>query len=174
MAAHRARRRPVRTRASRDYVAEKGQLERATVELFLPLYNAHYGREFRIAEMRDRPDVLLEAEDGSRLGVELTVVGYPNAEGEHSSGARNEIAFLLGRVRADHAEGQVFSCLIGELNKRLAEKATTFASVVQDYPIVLATRSASPMWSLSDFELARADIHVSRMLLISARVIGYS
>lgn len=154
------RRKPDSVKAAGDAADVKGQIELATIDLFLRQYNALTGRDFRLVQKQERPDALLEASDGSQLGVEVTIAGYPYFEGEHSSGADNEIAFLLGRVPGDHSEGQTFSRLIDEVNRRLAEKARTYASVRHDYPIVLVVRSASPLWSARNFELSHADIVV--------------
>jgi hypothetical protein len=155
-----ARRAQRRARSHQEDTAVNRDLELAAINLFVPLYNARTGRSFKLLRMQESPDAVLEAADRSQLGVEIAHLGYAYRPGEHSSGATNELAFLLDRVPAVTSETQVGDRLITELNLTLAKKANKYASTVRDYPIALLVRAASPIWTASNFERARGDIYV--------------
>src|SRR5205085_980559 len=133
-------------------------------ELFIPLYQLETARDFRLVRLHqepdDQPDAVLEGADGGQLGVEITHLGYQYRPGEHSSGASNELAFLLDRVPAVMSETQASFRLIDELNGILADKAARYATIVREYPLVLLVRVASPIFTLSSFKLFRDDIKV--------------
>jgi len=160
-----ARRAPRRQRSHEEDAAVNRDLERAAIDLFIPLYNAKTGRGFTPLrlheEENDQPDAVLEATDGGQLGLEVTHLGYSYNRGEHSSGAPNELAFLLDRVPATMSETQASYRLIEELNAILADKAKTYASIARDYPVALLVRVANPLFTASSFDLYGDDIVVS-------------
>jgi hypothetical protein len=159
-----ARRAPRRHRSREEVDDENRRLEQAAIDLFVPLYIAATGQGFRLLRMHkepdDQPDAILEAADGGQLGVEITHLGCAYSPGEHSSGAENEMAFLLDRVPATMSETQKGDRLIDELNRIMGEKANRYAAVVRDYPIALLVRVANPNFTLSSFEFYGSDLVV--------------
>lgn len=140
--------------AMNSHSHEKHALEKAAIDLFVPLYNARFGKQYRLVEMRDRPDALLEAEDGTRIGLEVAHLFYPGGR---------EAKILLGRANGLHGL-QTLGKLVNGLNDLLDKKVEKRLGYTCSYPISLLIRSASPIWSGSDFN------GVQHMLRVPAEV----
>lgn len=54
-------------------LSEKQQIEAATAEGFLHLYNSQAGTTFRVVQLGDSPDVVCEDAAGRRLNLEITL-----------------------------------------------------------------------------------------------------
>lgn len=66
---------------------EKGQIEWATAEAFLDIYNENHGNDYKVIEHSDSPDFCCENISKDRLNLEITLI-------EDQDGA---IQALLGR-----------------------------------------------------------------------------
>jgi hypothetical protein len=134
--------------------------ELAALELFIPLYQLQTGRDFRLVRLQqepdDRPDAVLEGADSGHLGVEITHLGYQYRSGEHSSGASNELAFLLDRVPAVMSETKASFRLIDELNGILADKAARYATIVRQLSTPAARQSREPDLHPEEFQVVPA------------------
>lgn len=126
---------------------ENARLEKAALDWFLRGYHRRKRIRYFLVRLGDRPDAILEAPDGSRIGVEITHLFYDRQEAE----------MLLGRsrTRGPHG-GERFSDLLGELDRLICKKAEQIGEYRCPYPVVLVVRAASPIFSGQDFEAAEA------------------
>jgi hypothetical protein len=54
-------------------MTEKQQIEQATAEAFVDLYNAEHGTSYSVVEMGDAPDARCQDADGNPLNLEITL-----------------------------------------------------------------------------------------------------
>ena len=88
------------------------------------------------------PDFLLEAEDGTCLGLEVTHLYYDSQEAK----------MILGRS-SDGLHGvECFAHSVDALNKLLKKKGELGRSYQRSYPVSLLVRVASPIFDSSAFE----------------------
>jgi len=142
---------------------EKHGLEKAAICIFLPLYNDRFDKRFRLVQMTDRPDAILEDQDGTRIGLEVAHLFYPGGR---------EARLLLRRATGVHGV-QTFDRLIDELNRLLYKKAEARSGYACPYPVLLLIRNASPIWSGPDFikarDMLRAPVGVYHEIWLLAR-----
>lgn len=134
-------------------VSEKKQLEAAALNEFLPQYNSASSSTYRIKslEAQERPDVILEDENGNLLGLEITHVYHDHQEAK----------ILLGRSPTNFSGLQSLDGLLSQVNAQLQAKASTAATYPAEFPIVLVARVASPIFTWHDLNQALKDGHVS-------------
>jgi len=132
--------------ARSSHGGEKAGLEEAALAWFLCEYCKRKGIRYLPVEFPERPDTILEAPDGSRIGVEITHLYYDRQEAE----------MLLGRGRGVPHGLEMFSALLDKLHKLIRRKAEKASRYPCPYPVVLVVRVASPVFSGQDFETAKA------------------
>jgi hypothetical protein len=126
--------------------AEKRALEQSAIELFIYLMNEHYDINYRLVQMQDKPDALLEDSKGNQMGIEITHLFYD----------ADEARLLMGRLN-HRLEGDMFlEKLIMELNKLIIRKEEKIKNYHQGYDLSLLIRNASPIYTMRDFLKARA------------------
>lgn len=122
---------------------ERRELEKAAVRLFLPRYEKVTGKKWH-AEMGDRPDAVLRADDGMVLGLEVA----------HLYGDGEEARFVLNRSPKRIFGLQEFGAVLERLEKLIKKKAEVASRYDCTFPLVLLVRSASPLWEPDDFRRA--------------------
>ena len=120
---------------------EPGDLKKSTVGAFLPLYNSQTAKEFRVISHQEQPGVVLEAEDGTQLGLEICHLPHGQAATKTPSGGSD----LSPAGVQDDLD------MVTRLNALLDEKARQGRSVVSPYPVSLVVRG--PSGALSSFDL---------------------
>lgn len=133
-----------------EHSDEKERLQKAAVDLFLPLYVAQTGKVYRLERMQDRPDAILLGEDGTQLGVEVAHL-YPDAE---------EARILFGRSPKTFHGVQSSDEVLRELNGLLAEKEQKAQGYQRGLPLALVIRCSSPIFTESTFRMFRDDVQV--------------
>lgn len=131
----------VRVSLLNEHDIEKRRLEKAAIELFVRCFKEEYGKEYRLVQQQERPDAIVEDEDGNRLGIEVTYLFYDVIE----------VKMLLGRSEQESHEPENLEEYIKVLNSLLEKKAKAGKGYSTDYPCSLLIRSASPIWTKEDF-----------------------
>lgn len=132
---------------------DKKQLERHAVDIFVDRFYNIFGAKYKILELRERPDALLETERGKKIGVEIAHL-FKNQE---------EARFLLGKAEqlnlyfevAEHYEDHLIA-----LNQLLRKKEKVISKYDVDFPIVLLIRSATPDLTYSRMKLLEEDLYI--------------
>jgi len=151
-------------------LSEKKDIEKATAEGFIKLYNAKMRTTYRIIDYSDSPDTRCVNSDGNKLNIEITMT-------EDRPG---DIQALLGRsdhrsleaLKAHRAEVEagkassleLVSCLQGNLIAMLVSRIK--AKLKKDYGpntvlVVRDTCPADPDWDLELDEI-KAQLDLSR------------
>ena len=151
-------------------MSEKKDIEKATAEGFIKLYNAKMRTTYRIIDYSDSPDTRCVNSDGNKLNIEITMT-------EDRPG---DIQALLGRsdhrsleaLKAHRAEVEagkassleLVSCLQGNLIAMLVSRIK--AKLKKDYGpntvlVVRDTCPADPDWDLELDEI-KAQLDLSR------------
>ncbi len=120
---------------------EKKQIEKATAEKYIELYNRKYDTTFKIKEWSDNPDVICENQTGDKLNLEITLT-------ENNDG---DIQALLGRSEhkslkhaKEHGMGQA-SSLSGNVSEQAYNRI--HEKMMKDYGVnvALVVRDTSPL-----------------------------
>lgn len=151
-------------------MSEKKDIEKASAEGFIKLYNAKMGTTYRITGYSDSPDVRCVDSNGNELKLEITMT-------EDRPG---DIQALLGRsdhrsieaLKAHRAEAEdgkassleLVSCLQGNLIAMLVSRIQ--AKLKKDYGpnttlVVRDTCPAEPDWD-SELDKIKAQLDLSR------------
>jgi len=120
---------------------EKRALERAAAEWFLQRYNELVHKVFRITILQERPDVVVEAADGTVIGIEVTHLYYDDLEAK----------MLLGRSVEEFHRPENFTELLDQLDRLLKKKLEVGRKYPWDHPLFLIIRSVSPVFTGEDF-----------------------
>lgn len=128
---------------------EKKDLERQAIQLFVQIYNCNHDSKYRLLYMQERPDSVLEAGQGNRLGMEITHLFYDSDEAKK----------LLGRSKSKKDVTKSPEKLIDELNELISRKESKKKLYSSDYPISLLIRNMSPLYTMSDFIAASEHIY---------------
>jgi len=80
---------------------EKQQIEQATAEGFLRLYNQQFGTDYEIVELGDAPDVKCQDSNGRAFNLEITL----------TEDRSRDVQAALGR--SDHRNAENFSLSFG-------------------------------------------------------------
>lgn len=120
---------------------EKTALELAAVEWFLQQYNRVVNRDFKIIAKQERPDVVVQASDGSLLGIEVAHLFYDGQEAK----------ILLGRAENPVHEEEDFEFMVKQLERLLNKKLRVGQTYEWEAPLILLIRSASPLFTGADF-----------------------
>jgi hypothetical protein len=91
---------------------EKQQIERATVDAFITLYNELHDTSYSVREYGDAPDAVCESGSGDDLNVEVCIT-------EDRPG---DIPWALGKVSSRPSQSRIGSCLSGNALQQLAER----------------------------------------------------
>jgi hypothetical protein len=127
-----------------DELNEKQQIELATAEAFLELYNRRKGTDYEPVEVGDTPDIRCQDNSGKKvLDLEITLL----------EDRPDDIAFLLGRVEFEDefSISRVIDFkrdVIPRLKERLEDK---FLSYYGERTALLI-RQVGPLWSASDWQ----------------------
>lgn len=125
-----------------EHDSEKRKLEKAAIELFIRCFKEAYGIEYRLIQQQERPDAIVEDENGKRLGLEVTHLFYDELE----------VKMLLGRSEQQTHGLENFDEQIKKLNSLLEKKGRTGLGYSNEYPCSLLIRNSSPIWTKEDFE----------------------
>jgi hypothetical protein len=125
-------------------------LEHGAVHRFLYLYNRRGAMAYRVLRLQDRPDAVLEGDDGSLVGVEVT----------HLYVDRREAAAFGAHVQTVPGGAPDIAALVQELNRLLAKKAAQARAYRFPHPMVLVVRCASRAFTGGDFEAVKTSISV--------------
>lgn len=128
---------------------EKRDLEKWAGMTFLPLYNAETGKQFRLVHLQDRPDLLLEAPNGTQLGLEVAHF-YPGKDDAKKLYGRPSTAPPRKRAPADF-DPETLRLDVTKLNELLEQKQEKGRSYDCHHPVLLLILSASPLLTWSDF-----------------------
>jgi len=124
-------------------MAEKADIERATAEEFLRVYNAYSRTNFTIIEHSDSPDFRCrDTSTGESLNLEVT-----NLEDLHG-----DIQYLVGRGSRQGARSFSQDTL-ARFRERITDKC------MSDYgpSAALVLRQVVPLWTTQDWEMYRDD-----------------
>ena len=121
---------------------EKLRLEKAAIELFVRCFKKAHGKEYKLIQQQERPDAILEDEDGNRMGLEVTHLFHDELE----------VKMLLGRSEQQIHGLENFEDHIIMLSSLLEKKGRTGLCYTSEYPCSLLIRNASPIWTSEDFE----------------------
>lgn len=125
-----------------EHDLEKRKLEKKAIELFVRCFKETYGIEYRLVQQQERPDAIVEDENGKRLGLEVTHLFYDDLE----------VKMLLGRSEQQTHGLETFENEIKKLNILLEKKGRTGLGYSNEYPCSLLIRNSSPIWTKEDFE----------------------
>lgn len=139
-------------KAPSEHNNEKLAREKAAIESFLAVYNSQSKTAYYLKEMQDKPDALLESEDGLLLGVEIADLYNEDAQ------------LLLGRSPQFSSDAQSMPNFVEELNKILDKKEIKVQKYFVDYPVALLIRAISPIFTISNFQahLERGRIRIPK------------
>jgi hypothetical protein len=124
-----------------EHDEEKRALERTAIKLLVDSINETSEIKLRLLYQQEKPDAVLQDTLNQKLGLEITHLFY-NAR---------EAKTLLGKTNAVKQEPVDFVILLGALNELIEKKEHKKKSYVQDYPISLLIRNASPTFGMSRF-----------------------
>lgn len=134
---------------------DKKKLERHAVDLFVDRFYNIFGAKYKILELRERPDALLETERGKKIGVEIA----------HLFRNQDEARFLLGKAEkielyfelAENYEDHLIA-----LNQLLKKKERVMGKYEVDFPIVLLIRSATPDLTYNKMKLLEEKLYIPK------------
>lgn len=118
-------------------MTEKQQIEKATAEQFLKVYNKELGTSFVIKELSDNPDVVCEDSAGNQLKLEITLTEDRDGDIQALLGRSDhktlEYVKLHGMGRASSLPGNVSEQIVNKiLKKMLNNYGNNVALVLRD------------------------------------------
>ncbi|AFM42661.1 hypothetical protein Desaci_3780 [Desulfosporosinus acidiphilus SJ4] len=130
---------------------EKWLIEEGAAQALVKLLNSQQGKEYKIVQHADRPDIVIEnLQDGSRLGVEVTHLFYDSEEARA----------IFGRSHAQSHPPEYIEEYIRRLNALLQQKSEKAKGYCHQDPLALLIRVVSPIFHMLDFELYASRIIV--------------
>lgn len=114
-------------------IIEKRKFEKHVIDLFIDRFHNIFGWKYKLIELRESPDAILETERGKLIGVEICQL----------FSSQSEARYLLGKEKSFENIMQI-NDWVEELNKLLLKKDEKFSDYKFDGPIMLLIRSATP------------------------------
>ena len=151
-------------------MSEKKDIERATAEGFIRLYNAKMGTAYRIVDYSDSPDTRCVDSDGSELNLEITMTEDRPGDIQALLGRsdhRSLEALKAHREKVKAGKANVFervSSLSGNVSAMMISRIQ--AKLKKDYGpntvlVVRAVCPADPDWDLAVDDM-KAQLDLSR------------
>jgi len=133
-----------------EHLSIKQQIEKATAEIFLKLFNNHFKTVYQITSLSDSPDIkCIDKNTNLTLNLEITLLEDINGE----------IGYLLGKGKKPFISPNTgLPCTsfsddsIPKLEKRLDEKG----DVNYGQRTALVIRQTSPLWFAEDWASHRS------------------
>ncbi len=113
---------------------EGKQIEQATAEGFLQLFNLRFGEDYEILELQDIPDVRCRSSKGRKLNLEITLTEDRPRDIQAALG-RSDHRNLenLSLVSAGSLRGNVLEQAVKRINEKLCKQyGSSVALVVRD------------------------------------------
>lgn len=121
--------------------SEKKRLERSAIQLFIELYNQKYPVDLRLLYLQEKPDAILQFQDGSKLGMEITHLYYDAEEAKMLFGQSDQLV---------HGPENVMH-LLDKLNAMIRQKCCKREGYTSDFPVSLLIRNTSSVFGMDDF-----------------------